>query len=248
MLLKEGLDTNMGQYYNPYISSYETMCLNIDAANDRSYPGSGNTCYDVSSFNNVGALTSVSFAGSGGTETFVFNGTTSLINLGSTIGGNVTTAWTLESWINPTTTGEGSSGRVFQHSSGSTTGFICSLSGSTSPVNLRLDSYPANTSVTLQSCVTLGSWQQVAWAFSPGSVTFYVNGAAVGTSSITSPSSYTGSDYIGNNSGATNTFNGNIGIVRLYRNTLSAAEIKNNYDAFKGRYSTSGAGGLQEPQ
>ena len=71
----------MGQYYNPYISSYETMCLNIDAANDRSYPGSGNTCYDVSSFNNVGALTSVSFAGSGGTETFVFNGTTSLIKL-----------------------------------------------------------------------------------------------------------------------------------------------------------------------
>jgi hypothetical protein len=100
----------------------------------------------------------------------------------------------------------------------------------------------------LTGCVTLGSWQQVVWAFSPGSVTFYVNGAAVGTSSITSPLSYTGSDYIGNNSSATNTFNGSIGIVRLYRNTLSAAEIKNNYDAFKGRYSTSGAGGLQEPQ
>jgi len=37
-------------------------------------------------------------------------------------------------------------------------------------------------------------------------------------------------------------------MVRLYRNTLTAAEIKNNFDVFKGRYSTSGAGGLQEPQ
>jgi hypothetical protein len=159
-----------------------------------------------------------------------------LINLGSTIGGNVTTAWTLESWINPTTTGEGSAGRVFQHSTSILSGFICSLSGTTSPVNLRLDSYPANTSVTLQSCVTLGSWQQVAWAFSPGSVTFYVNGAAVGTSSITSPSSFTGSDYIGNNSGATNTFDGSIGVVRLYRSTLTATQIRKNYNSLKNRY------------
>jgi hypothetical protein len=171
------------------------------------------------------------------------------VNLGTTNGGNVTTAWTVEAWIYPTGFGEGSSGRIFQHSTGSLTGFICSLSGSTSPVNLRLDSYAVSGfNAVFSSCVTLGSWQQVVWAFSPGSVTFYVNGAAVGTSSVASPSSYTGSDYIGNNSGATNTFNGSIGIVRLYRNTLTAAEIKNNYDAFKGRYSTGGAGGLQEPQ
>lgn len=226
----------MGQYYNPVISSPDTLVLNIDAANFRSYAGSGNTCYDLSAYSNTGTLTSVTFAGTGATETFVFNGTTSLINLGTTNGGNVTTAWTLESWIKPTTTGEGSAGRIFQHSTSALFGFICSLSGSTSPVNLRLDSYPANTSVTYTSCVTLNSWQQVVWAFSPGSVTFYVNGAAVGTSSITSPSSFTGSDYIGNNSGATNTFDGSISIVRLYRNTLTASEILQNFNAHRSRY------------
>jgi hypothetical protein len=87
----------------------------------------------------------------------------------------------------------------------------------------------------------------VALSFSSGTATFYVNGASIGSSSITSPSSYTGTDYIGNNSGASNTFAGNIAIVRLYRGTLTAADIQNNYDSFKGRF-TSGSGGLEVPQ
>ena len=36
----------MGQYYNPVISSPDTLALNIDAASTRCYPGTGNTCYD----------------------------------------------------------------------------------------------------------------------------------------------------------------------------------------------------------
>lgn len=228
----------MGQYYNPVISSPDSLALNMDAANVRSYAGSGNTWLDLSAYSNSGDLTSVTFGGSGATSAIVFNGTTSLVNLGSTNGGNVTTAWTLESWIRPTTTGEGSSGRVYQHSTGSLTGFICSLSG-TSPGNLRLDTYAVSGfSAVLSNCVTLNTWQQVVWAFSPGSVTFYVNGASVGTSSITSPSSYTGSDFIGNNSAAaTNTFDGSISIVRLYRNTLTADEVLQNFNAHRGRYS-----------
>ena len=210
----------------------------MDAANTRSYAGSGNTWFDLSAYSNSGVLTSVTFGGSGATSALVFNGTTSLINLvGSTKGGNVTTEWTVESWIKPTTAGEGNSGRIFQHSPGGGTGFICSLSGSTSPVNLRLDTYPAGQPAVLSSCVTLNSWQQVVWAFSPGSVTFYVNGASVGTSSITSPSSYTFTDYIGNSSGsAGNTFDGSISLVRLYRNTLTAAEVLQNFNAHRGRY------------
>ena len=208
----------------------------MDAANTRSYAGSGNTWFDLSAYSNSGALTSVTFGGSGATSALVFNGTTSLVNLGTPNGGNVTTSWTLESWIRPTTSGEGSAGRVYQHSTGSLTGFICSLSG-TSPANLRLDTYAATGfNAVLSSCVTLNTWQQVVWAFSAGSVTFYVNGSSVGTSSITSPSSYTGSDYIGNNSGATNTFNGSISLVRLYRNTLTAAEVLQNFNAHRSRY------------
>ena len=65
----------MGHHFNPIITSLDTLALNVDAANTRSYPGTGNTCYDLSLNKNTGALTSVTFAGSGGTGAFVFNGT-----------------------------------------------------------------------------------------------------------------------------------------------------------------------------
>jgi hypothetical protein len=227
----------MGHHFNPVIADYNSLALNIDAANTRTYPGTGNTCYDLSLYNNQGALTSVTFAGSGGTGAFVFDGTTSLINLGVTNGGNVTTAWTVESWIKPTTAGEGNAGRIFQHSPGGGTGFICSLDNSAVTNGMQLNTYVVGGfSARVGNCITNGSWQQVVWAFSPGSVTFYVNAVAIGTSSITSPSSYTSTDYIGNNSGANNTFDGSISIVRLYRNTLTAAQILKNYNSIKKRY------------
>jgi hypothetical protein len=227
----------MGHHFNPVITSLDTIALNIDAANTRSYPGTGNTCFDLSLYNNSGALTSVTFSGSGGTGAFVFNGTTSLINLDTTNGGNVTTAWTLESWIKPTTAGEGNAGRVFQHSTGSVSGFICSLDNSAVSNGIQLNTYAiSGFSARVGNCITNNTWQQVVWAFSPGSVTFYVNAVAIGTSAITSPSSYTSTDYIGNNSGATNTFDGSIGVVRLYRNTLTATQILKNYNSIKKRY------------
>jgi len=239
----------MGQFYNPYIASFDTMCLNMDVANVRSYPGSGTNWFDVSNFKNTGTLTACTLTGSGGTTAFSFDGATSLVNLGTTNGGNVTTSWTVEAWINPTGFGEGNSGRIFQHSSGSLTGFIFSLDNSAVTAGLQINTYAVSGfSARIGNCITLNEWQQVALSFSSGTATFYVNGTSIGSSSVTSPSAYTGSDYIGNNSGATNTFAGNISMVRLYRNALSASEIKNNYDVFKGRYSTVGAGGLQVPE
>jgi hypothetical protein len=221
----------------------------MDVANVRSYPGSGTNWFDVSNFKNTGTLTACTLTGSGGTTAFSFDGATSLVNLGTTNGGNVTTSWTVEAWINPTGFGEGNSGRIFQHSSGSLTGFIFSLDNSAVTAGLQINTYAVSGfSARIGNCITLNEWQQVALSFSSGTATFYVNGTSIGSSSVTSPSAYTGSDYIGNNSGATNTFAGNISMVRLYRNALSAAEIKNNYDVFKGRYSTVGAGGLQVPE
>lgn len=227
----------MGQYYNPVIASPDTLVLNIDAANTRSYAGSGNTCYDLSSVNGSGTLTSVTFAGSGGTAAFAFNGTTSLINIGSSNSRNQTTSWTLESWIKPVSAGENGSGRIYQHSTGSLTGFICSLDNSLGTNGIKLNTYAvAGFTVRVGNCITLNSWQHVVWSFSPGSVTFYVNATAIGTSSVTSPTSYTSTDYIGSDSAAANTFDGSISVVRLYGNTLTAAEVLQNFNAHRSRY------------
>ena len=167
----------------------------------------------------------------------VFDGLSSSINLGTVNGGNQTTSWTVESWIKPTSAGEGSVGRIFQHSSGSLTGYICALDNIAVSNGIKLNTYAvAGFTVRIGNCITNGVWQQVVWAFSPGLVTYYVNGTAIGSSSTTSPASYTGSDYIGNDPGGTSTFDGSIGVVKLYGNTLSAAEIKKNFNALKSRY------------
>lgn len=227
----------MGQYYNPVISSPDTLALNVDAANIRCYPGTGNTCYDLSVAKNIGTLTSVTFVGSGGTAAFVFNGLTSLINMGSSSERNQTTSWSLEAWIKPTSAGENGSGRIYQHSTGSLTGFICSLDNSLGTNGIKLNTYAvAGFTVRVGNCITLNSWQHVVWSFSPGSVTFYVNATAIGTSSITSPASYTSTDYIGSDSAAANTFDGSISVVRLYGNTLTATEILQNFNAHRSRY------------
>ena len=227
----------MGHHFNPVITGLDSLALNIDAANTRCYPGTGNTCYDLSLNNNRGTLSSVSFAGSGGTGAFVFDGLVSSINLGTTIGGNQTTSWTLESWIKPNSAGEGSAGRIFQHSSGSVSGFICSLDNSGVTNGIKLNTYAiAGFTVRIGNCITNGIWQQVVWAFSPGLVTYYINGASIGSSATTSPTSYTGSDYIGNDPGGTSTFDGSIGVVRFYGNTLTAAQILKNYNSLKKRY------------
>jgi hypothetical protein len=226
----------MGVSYNPSVVT-DGLVLYIDAANTRSYSGSGNTVYDVSLLGNSGALTAITYSGTGGSSVFIFDGLTSLINLGNGNGLNVTTAWTCEAWIRPVGYGENNAGRIFQHSTGSLTGFIFSLDNSAVTAGLQINTYAiSGFSARLGNCVTLNTWQQVVLAFSPGTASFYVNGASIGSSSITSPSSYTSTNYIGNNSGATNTFDGSIGIVRLYNNTLSASQILQNYNTTKGRY------------
>jgi hypothetical protein len=228
----------MGQYYNPVMSSPDNLALNMDAANIRSYSGSGNTWSDLSAYSNSGALTSVTFGGSGATSALVFNGTSSLINLGTPSGANVTTAWTVESWIKPTNAGATNAARVYVHSTESLTGFVCALDNSAVTNGIQLNTYAiSGFSARIGNCITNGSWQQVVWAFSAGSVTFYVNGSAVGTSSVTSPSSFTGTDYIGNRAGTANTFNGSISLVRLYRGTLTAADVLQNFNAHRSRYS-----------
>ena len=227
----------MGSCAGPRIASLTSIVDYQDAANYNSYPDTGSSWFDLVN-GNVGTMTTATSSGSGVTQSLLFDGADSSVNLGTGNGLNVTTSWTLEAWIRPNTFGESSGGRVLQRSTGSLTGFICSIDNSVATNGIRLDTYAvASFAARLNNVVDTGSWQQLVWAFSSGSVTFYKNGASVGSSSITSPVAYTGNTYIGNDSGATRTFDGNIAVVKLHNTTLTDTQIAQNYNALKGRYS-----------
>ena len=91
----------------------------------------------------------------------------------------------------------------------------------------------------LNNQVTLNTWQNFAISHngSNSTITFYKNGASIGSSGSLAPVAATGvSACIGNNFAGQYNFDGTIGTVRVYNKALSAAEILQAYNAQKGRY------------
>lgn len=90
--------------------------------------------------------------------------------------------------------------------------------------------------------VTYGTgWKYVTMVLDASSVpTIYVNASLIGSYSGNSPGATTGVYRIGRNFGdepsGPRAFNGNIAQVQIYNRALTAAEIKQNYNATKGRY------------
>ena len=92
---------------------------------------------------------------------------------------------------------------------------------------------PAAVSSTLSS----GVWYQLVGVFNGTDGKAYVNGVEDGTETILPVNDTTGNSYIGVwGDGATNEWDGDIAILRIYHKALTAAEIKQNYESQKQRF------------
>ena len=63
----------MGIAYNTSIPSFNDLALLFDAANVRSYPGSGTSWFSVGTSGTYSTLTGISLVGSGVTSALLFN-------------------------------------------------------------------------------------------------------------------------------------------------------------------------------
>ena len=228
----------MGIGHSPGTKYFDELAFFYDASNPRSYAGIGSTWTDLSSSGINSSISNMIYSGIGRTAaTFVFNALSSVVSMGSNTRKNVSTVWTLDFWINPSGYGQNNIGRVYQHSSGSLTGFIVSVDNANNTAGITLNTYAvAGFSAKCANVVTLNTWQNFTLSFNSGVVTWYKNGASLGTSSITSPAAYTSGSYVGNSPGGTNTFAGLIGMIKLYRNALTSEDVLQSYHAHKGRY------------
>ena len=85
----------MGAGYGPSIIT-DGLVLNLDAANKRSYPGSGTTWHDLTKNKVIGTLTNGPTYSGG---SLVFNGTSSYITLGTNSNLNFGTGdFTIDCW------------------------------------------------------------------------------------------------------------------------------------------------------
>ena len=227
----------MGVNYNPKIIS-DRLLMAVDAANAKSYPGSGTTFFDLSAngHNSTEFLNMTSSNWTG--ESFDFNGTDEEIKFNQVT--TNTNSFSVECWANwdvvgngKVPFGQGGFFRFYYSTSAYLTFWIREAGGgATSTIS---ESVPN---------VSAGQWYQLVGTCqggSGGSQKIYSNGVFRNSKSITiNVDTGVGSTQnmrLGNAfNNANSKFDGKVAIARVYDIVLTDEEIKQNFEALRGRF------------
>jgi hypothetical protein len=241
----------MGLSHSPSIVS-SNLVLCLDAANNKSYSGSGNTWYDISGRSNNATLINGPVYSSTLGGYFSCDGTNDYIEVADNssldFGAN---NFTVEYWFrkNNITTGYDNIWGVNKWNTGGTPGtnewgldIGNGLSGNGESIVFGVESSSTTYAMIVNNYPQTYLWNQLVGIRSGSELLLYLNGAMIGSSS---PSSFTSSTSVNNVGRTLRIANSNLNnyytqtdssIVRIYRQALSADEVKQNYDATKKRY------------
>jgi hypothetical protein len=217
----------MAYFHSPRIVT-DGLVLALDAANQKSYPGSGTTWSDLSGNGNNGTLINGPTFDSGNLGSIVFDGVNDDIDLGNSAATQFphTSPWTA-SLI----------GKIISQNT-SFPGFL--IKGSSSGSGVLFFYTGANTLFikhnNIQPGVSVSSTSPffVSWVHNgDGSTLIYVNGNYITAGPTLSLTDTTNSLRLGRGDAY-----GNVAIYNFskYNRALSATEILQNYNATKGRY------------
>ena len=212
----------MGIQYNPSIIT-NGLVLALDAANTKSYPGSGTAWTDISGRGNTGTLTNGPTYSSANGGSIVFDGTNDYVNCGnpSISVGKIT----VNSWVKITT------GSVFQH--------IVDSATDTWHLAILNDNRPyffnGSTFHTTASILNVGQWYMLT-GVQGTTLDIYINGIL--SQSIASNINVTTNNvFVGAYQNTPRYLNGNIAQVSVYNRALTAAEVSQNFNALRSRFS-----------
>jgi hypothetical protein len=218
--------------YGPRVVT-DGLVLALDAADRNSYPGSGTTWSDLSGRGNTGTLTNGPTYSSVNGGSIVFDGTNDYIDCGKTATqlGIYDADYTFDAWVYPTNLP--SNDRPMFGTVQETTRqglhlvFRAGL--------IHQGHYFADFSA---GSATLNAWNNISYTYvkSSGLASIYKNGALQGSGTI---SSFIGTTNILIGRWATtipNYFVGNGSNYKIYNRALTAAEVRQNFNALRGRY------------
>lgn len=227
----------MGVNYNPKIIT-DGLLLFLDAANTKSYSGSGTNWVDLIANINNGTITnSPTFSTSnGGFFTFVAAssqyitcGNNSILDVGNNI--------TVNCWFNSDSI---SSYQVLVAKVLSD--FSLGWEMANSSGTLRMTLRPSATQINLvQGSISVSTWYMATMTFNGTTARLYLNGSQTGSTSSGGPVTLNSSQALtiarrDPNTGVPSYFNGKIAQVSMYNRELSAEEIMQNFNAGRGRY------------
>ena len=204
------------------------LVLYLDAANTKSYPGSGTAWSDLSRSGNNGTLTNGPTYNSGNGGSIVFDGVNDISVHGQSL---YVDNFTIGAWVYKTSSGiqtiiaKGTSGFVlnFYLRIGGNSGFW-----GTNSMFTELDI----------SDLTLSTWNNTVLTYDRTSLKYYLNGTYVNQTLATNIPSSTTSNLIVGRLGDFNGqyWTGRISQTSIYNRALLATEILQNYNATKSRY------------
>ena len=223
----------MSTRYNPSIVR-DTLVLYIDAANTKSYPGSGTTWTDISGQSNNGTLTNGPTFNSSNGGSILFDGSNDSISISNSSSLNTTPTVTISSWINPSGFGGGNFGRIID----SQDSYKFFLDNTVTYGTLGVRYWPSTgAALSVSNVVTLNEWANFTVVHSGSNVVIYKNGISIGTSgSFSTLPSTSSTILIGNRDDNARGFEGKMSQVFIYNRALTATEVQQNYHAHKGRY------------
>ena len=212
----------------------------VDAANSKSYPGTGTTWTDLSSTGITGVLTNGTAYSTANGGTLVFDAVDDYVELNTTMSSMVgDISYSIVAWVKINSN---------RPAGGASIGSSC-IVGHNDPYGFGLQIDTGNfVNFGLRStgnydgatALALNTWYHVAGVKPAGSASFiYVNGVQDGTSSspttiLSSPTTMRIGYGPGRNPAP---FDGSIAVVQIYNIALSADEIAQNFNALRGRYS-----------
>lgn len=211
--------------------------LNLDAADKKSYPGSGNIWYDLSGNNRHAVIFGNSGFSSenGGKFKFPTPQATDYISLPASALRSTGAEYTIEFWMQPLTTRTG-----YFHSVSNDTDHNYMLMYHSTDGNIRFNAggtnIPYSNNEMLQLCIVrsssdTGTLYKDGYLSYPSSFVTQVN-AAVDNGWILNQES----DSLGGNFDANQNYLGSFMIVRVYNRALSSNEIIQNFHAVRARY------------
>ena len=229
----------MGINYNPSIVT-DGLVLCLDAASKRSYPGVGTTWTDRSGNGNHGTLNNMdasNFSNDNG-GVLIFDGTDEYVALGNAsnfISSSQNTA-TVCAWVRPDVVG--SYKKIFS---------VCSAGTSNiQSFYFSIGPYPYNVYLGLKTSSFVSAIQNInistteftflCGTYNGSAIKLYKNGIEIASSSQTGNIPTTGVGRISGYDNGAEDWDGVIASFSMYNKALTADEVRQNYEATKGRY------------
>jgi hypothetical protein len=233
------------------------LVLHLDAANNKSYPGSGTSWADLSGNGcNATMQNGPTFNSTNG-GAIVIDKVDDYAQISSNSPLFCTTGnWSCQIWCNPIDLGENNFGRIFENYD---PGVYANVNLRNSGWNLIANGVDVANGIAVGQIgvsraaplslffanffTTYSTWYNIAVTTTGVVCRVYKNGVFFGTQNFAGSNAISTmvgqnvSTYIGNRATLDRTFNGNIASVLVYPNkALSASEIIQNYDSTRSRF------------